>query len=64
MASMHRWCTLSAVALAVAACGGGGGDSGSSGVVVPTGVRSGAASAGSDVTQANATGFVGVMARS
>jgi len=64
MAARHRWWTLGAVALAVAACGGGGGDSGSSGVVVPTGVRSGTASAGADVTQANATGFVGVMARS
>ncbi len=64
MASMHRWWALGAVALALAACGGGGGDSGSAAVVVPTGVRSGAASAGADVTQANAMGFVGVMARS
>lgn len=64
MAVVHRWWTLGAVALAMAGCGGGGGDSGSSGVVVPTGVRSGTASAGADVTQANATGFVGVMARS
>jgi hypothetical protein len=64
MASMHRWWSLGAVALAMVACGGGGGDSGSFGVVVPTGVRSGAASAGADVTQANAASFVGVLARS
>lgn len=59
----YRSWSLGAVALALAACGGGG-DSGSSGVVVPSGVRSGTASAGADVTQANATAFVGVMARS
>lgn len=63
MSSMNRWAGMGVIALAVSACGGGGGG-GSAAVVVPTGVRAGTASAGSDVTQANAAGFVGVMARS
>lgn len=59
-----RGASLVGTALLAAACGGGGGDSGSSAVVVPTATRSGTASASSDLTQANAGAFVGVLARS
>lgn len=59
-----RGAGLVGTALLAAACGGGGGDSGSSAVVVPTATRSGTASASSDLTQANAGAFVGVLARS
>jgi hypothetical protein len=52
------------LSLGLAACGGGGGgDSAPSGVSVPTAVRSGSASASSDLTAANASGFAGSMAR-
>lgn len=58
-----RGASLVGAALLAAACGGGGGDSGSSAVAVPTTTRSGTASASSDLTQANAGAFVGVLAR-
>lgn len=66
MAPLGRAWGLAVLAFAAAGCGGGGGGGGegSAAVVVPQGVRSGTASAGSDVTQANAANFVGVMARS
>ncbi len=48
--------------LALAACGGGGGESSTS-VSVPTGVRSGTASAGADLSVANAGAFAGALAR-
>lgn len=52
---------ITAITLALAACGGGG-DSNPT-VSVPTGARGGAASAASDVSAANAASFVGPMAR-
>jgi hypothetical protein len=61
--AMNRWLAAPALALAMAACGGGGGSSGSAAVVVPTGVRAGSASAGSDITLGNAGSFAAVMAR-
>lgn len=60
--AMNRWLAAPALALVLAACGGGGGG-GSAAVVVPTGVRAGSASAGADLTLANAGSFAGVMAR-
>jgi hypothetical protein len=48
--------------LILAACGGGGGDS-ATGVSVPTGVRSGTATAGSDLSAANGATFAGPLAR-
>ena len=51
-----------ALILFLAACGGGGGDA-ATGVAVPTGVRSGTASAGSDLSAANAAAFTGPLAR-
>lgn len=54
---------LTALTLALAACGGGGSSSGDATVSVPTGARGGAASAASDVSAANAASFVGPMAR-
>jgi hypothetical protein len=60
--AMNRWLAAPALALVLAACGGGSGG-GSAAVVVPTGVRAGSASSGSDLTLANAGSFAGVMAR-
>ena len=60
--TMNRWFAVPVLALAVVACGGGG-DGGSAAVVVPSAVRSGTASAGSDVNAGNAASFAGVMAR-
>ena len=59
---IRRWAFAPVFALLLAACGGGGGG-GSAAVVVPTAVRSGSASAGSDATLINAATFAGVMAR-
>jgi hypothetical protein len=59
---MNRWVAVPVLTLTLVACGGGGGG-GSAAVVVPSTVRSGTASAGSDVSAANAAGFAGVMAR-
>jgi hypothetical protein len=56
MRLVHRF-TLPTCVLALAACGGGGGSDPT--VTVPTGARAGTASAGSDLTAANATAFVG-----
>lgn len=61
--TFRRGAGLVGAAVLAAACGGGGGDSGSSAVVVPTATRTGTASASSDLTQANAGAFVGVLAR-
>jgi hypothetical protein len=58
----HR-VALSTCAIVLAACGGGGGGGSDPKVSVPTGARAGTASAGSDLTAANATGFVGPLAR-
>ena len=51
-----------ALILVLAACGGGGGDA-ATGVSVPTGARSGTASAGSDLSAANGAAFAGPLAR-
>jgi hypothetical protein len=59
-----RSIAVSTIALAlVAACGGGGGDSAPAGVTVPQAVRGGSASAGADISAANAASFAGVLAR-
>jgi hypothetical protein len=52
-----------ALVLGMSACGGGGSDAGGRSVSVPTGARAGAASAGSDVSAANASSFAGPLAR-
>jgi hypothetical protein len=50
--------------LGLSACGGGGGDGGAAaGVSVPSAVRSGTASAGSDLSAVNASAFAGPLAR-
>ena len=48
---------------ALAACGGGGGGDAPSGVQIPQGTRSGAASAGSEVNESNVRSFAGPLAR-
>ena len=60
---VQRWGCIPVLALTLAACGGGGGGGSPAAVVVPTAVRSGNASAGSDLTLANAGSFAGPMAR-
>jgi hypothetical protein len=60
MPTMVRVCGAAAAALVVG-CGGGGGRP--AGVEVPTGVRSVAASGGSDVTSASLSAFGGPLAR-
>jgi hypothetical protein len=59
---LNPFVTLTACTFALAACGGGGGGSDPT-VSVPTGARAGTASAGSDLSAANAAGFVGPLAR-
>jgi hypothetical protein len=59
---LARFALATTCVVALAACGGGGGGSDPT-VSVPTGARAGTASAGSDLTAVNATGFVGPLAR-
>ncbi len=60
--NLRRWAALSAL-LALAACGGGGGSDDAAGVQVPQGVRSGTASAASNIDQGNVRSFAGPLAR-
>jgi len=60
--TFKTWIAPVLTGLALAACGGGG-DSSPAGVQVPTTVRVGAASAGSNVSAGNAVSFAGPLAR-